>query len=206
MPLGQLPCNRVLDARHHLPVQRPALPHDQEQDHALVEVARPPLPDAQRLGDLGREAPLQHGVNVGAAEPDAAGVEHAVRPAQHQDATRLGVEDAEVALRPRPVEAVKVRAAVLLARRRRVVVPQEQGHVGERSRGDEVACLPGGEGLALAAVGEVVVVHGDGDAQGAADAAAYVDGRQGVFEDETAGLLCCQRTWTWAPREEEERS
>ena len=52
-------------------------------------------------------------VDLCGPEPDAAGVEGAVRAAEHVDAARLGVDQHEVAVRPDPGVLGEVRGAVL---------------------------------------------------------------------------------------------
>lgn len=189
MPLGQLARNRRPHPPHQPGLQPDPLPHQQEQKHALVQIPVPLLPDADALPHLGAKVLLHDGVDVGAAEPHAAGVQHAVRPAQHEDLAREGVHGAEVALRPGVLVPREVGGLVLGARggRGAAVVPEVEGRVGEGGRGDEIAGRAGGQRRALAAFGEVVVVDGDGDAETAALGAANVDGRQGVVDDEAAG-------------------
>ena len=189
MPLGQVPRNRRPNLRHEVPVQRLTLLHEQEQHHALVQVLVAPLPDADALLDPLPEVPLEDGVNVRAAEAYAARVEHAVRPAEHEHAARLRVHHAKVPLRPRPVEAREVRRPVLGTRSRVVaVVPQEDGHVGERVGSYQVARGPWRKGAAFAALGELVVVDGDGNTEAWTLAATDVDWCQGVLADEAASL------------------
>jgi hypothetical protein len=105
------------------------------------------------------------------------------------DRARKGVDGAKVPLGPYALEALKVRRPVLWSGSRSgPVVPEKHGHVGEGRRGDEIACLAGRKRSAGAAVGEIVVKGGDGDAQGAVLAAADVDGIQGVLLGKSTSL------------------
>lgn len=193
MPLGQLRGNGILDPLDQRLIQAAStLFHQQEQKHSFVNVPIAPLPDAQALRHFGRETPLQHRVDVGAAKADAAGVEHAVGPSEEVDAACHRVDGGKVALRPHAAgEAREVGAAVLFARGRSRVVPQEAGHVGKGSRGHEVSGRAVGHGIAGFAVPYIVVVDGNGRPETWALAASDVDGRKGVLNGKAASL---QRT------------
>lgn len=140
MPLRQVSRNPLPD-----PLLQPLLPqprslsHQQEQHHAFIRIRRPALPNTQALDHLARKPPLQHRVDIRAAEPDAARVQHAVGPPEDVDMPRRRVDRRKVALRPDVGEAREVGRAVLGSRRRGGVVPEEQRHVWECGCGYEVA-------------------------------------------------------------------
>lgn len=188
VPLGQRPRNRRAHVGHERPAQRPGRLHQHKQHHALVQVRRPALADADALGDVAGKVALEDGVNVGATEADAARVQHAVGAALHQHGAGPRVHLAEIALRPDVPEALVVGGLVLGTGRRGAVVPEVQRRVGEGGGRDEVARGADGDGPAVAAVVDVVVVHGNGDAEGAAHASAAVERVQRVLHYKAARL------------------
>ena len=125
-----------LDRLLQLVVERGAGGEDDEQRQPVAAVAELG-PDHQRLGQL-REL-VDHGVDVGAAEPDAVAVEGGVRPAGHDHAAALGHLH-PVAVPPDAGEGGEVGVAVARAVG---VVPEAQRHRRHRLGDDELADLAG---------------------------------------------------------------
>ena len=130
--------------------------HD-EQGQPVAAVAELG-PDHQRLGQL-REL-VDHGVDVGAAEPDAVAVEGGVGPAGHDHAAALGHLH-PVSVPPDAGEGVEVGVVVARAVG---VVPEVQRHRRHRPGDHQLADLaghrlagvvPGGEGDAEVGGGDL---------------------------------------------------
>ena len=183
MSRAQLALDRVLDPIPHLPAERLAGRHDDKQTHRLVAIKLASAADADGVFDFACKETGEHVVDLGRAEPNARGLEHAVGAAQHDQSARGRVHPHKVAVVPHArAEALKVGGLVLV-----VASWAEEGErlAREGLEADEVAFgTHGVDGERVGGVGGRVD-HGDGHSQaGALDfARAHGEERAGCAEE-----------------------
>lgn len=103
--LGHVSCtqclaNRFFDASHQLACEFEAGSHQQEQDHRLVAVPRPSLPDADRIRHFGGKLRVNYVVDLAGPKSDSRRIQHPVGATKEEDLFCDGVDADEVSVGP----------------------------------------------------------------------------------------------------------
>ena len=170
VPGRRPPAHGTANASGQFRVEAPRRGQLDEEHHPLVG---PVLPaDGERLGDFGQR--FDGAVDLGGADPHAAGVEHRIGPSPDAKAAARGPL-AVVAVAPRAGKALEIRRAVAAPVR---IVPEAYRHRRKRQRANELALLTGGQGLAA------VPEHCDAHAEPGSLQLAAVDRGYGIAQRE----------------------